>query len=204
MKWAVVVGALALGGVPAAQAAPPGLDPDWPCQQIRMPALSLASVWTGPDVSPYLATWSHDAAVADLAGRVAQRRLPLPQAEQAIRDFAATAGAQKRDKLLALMAGLFSALDAQRAQVVSGLDRFGRRQKELAEGIRGDMAKLRAQQAATDAAAQQQVAQLGERLQWETRLFEQRRQEVQFACDVPNVIEQRLYALAQTIQGLLG
>lgn len=191
-------------GTSAAVAAPPVRDPDWPCQQIKVPALSLGAIWNGPDLTPYLATWPDDAAVADLARRLAQRRLPLDQADAAVRDFAQAAGAERQEKLLKLAAGLFTTLDAERAQVMSGLDRFGRRQKELADGIRADMAKLRVQQAATDTAAQAATDQLSDQLGWETRLFEQRRQAVTYACDVPNRIEQRLFALARTIQGLLG
>jgi hypothetical protein len=203
MRTAPILAMLLSCGLPAAQAALPSRDPDWPCQQIKITQLSLGALWTGPDLTPYLDSWSKDQQVAEMTRHVAQRRLPLDQAEQAIRDFASAAGAQKREKLLALMAGVFAYLDSERGEVVAGLDRFGRRQKELAEQIRNEMDTLRAQQAAGDAAAEKNVAELGERLNWQTRLFEQRQQEVAYACDVPNVIEQRLFALARTIQGLL-
>ncbi len=83
--------------------------------------------------------------------------------------------------------------------MVAGLDRFGRRQKQLATDIRADMEKVRAEQPT----AAQQAGPLEEELGWKTRLFEQRQQSVAYACDVPNVIEQRLFALSRTIQDLL-
>ncbi len=54
---------------------------------------------------------------------------------------------QRQQKLLALLAGLFSVLDTERSRVIAGLDRFGARQKELAAGIRADNDKLRQLQA---------------------------------------------------------
>ena len=202
MRAAVAAAALLLAaGV--AQAAMPVRDPDWPCQQIKVPHLSLGALWDGPDVTPYAATWSQDPDVAALAGQVAQRRVPLDQALQAIRAFAAAAGTQKQPRLLALMAGVFSLLDAQRSQVVAGLDRFGARQKELAAEILADMDKLRAQPAEGDAAPAQPGA-LSEQIGWQTRVFEQRRQTISYACAVPDTIEQRLFALARTISASLG
>lgn len=187
-----------------ARAAMPVPDPDWPCQQIKVAHLSLGAIWDGPDVTPYVATWSQDARVAALAERIAPRRLPLAEAQQAIRDFAAASGAHRREGLLALMAGLFHSLDAERAQVVAGLDRFGHRQKELAVEVRADMDRLRTQQAANPAEAAAQVGRLGDQIGWETRVFEQRRQTIRFACAVPDTIEQRLFALARTISAALG
>jgi hypothetical protein len=202
VRAAVVLGAALLLAATAAQAAPPVRDPDWPCVQIKVPTLSVGAVWTGPPVEPYFATWSNDPAVAELAQRIAQRRLPIAEAEQDIRAFAAAAGADKQPKLLALAAGVFTTLDVQRGQVIAGLDRLGRRQKQLATQVRSDMAKLRSAPAAADATAPPQA--LTERLEWETRLFQQRQQSVSSVCDVPNLIEQRLYALARAIQAALN
>jgi hypothetical protein len=204
MRRGAFLAAGLLLGAGAAQAAMPVRDPDWPCQQIRMPALSVGAVWNGPDLTPYLSTWSADHPVADLVRRVAQRRMPLDQAQAAIHDFAAASGAAKQERLLRLAAGLFSTLDAERAQVIAGLDRFGRRQKELAAEIRADLEKLRAQEAANGPAVEGGAGPLSDRLGWETRLFEQRRQAVAYACDVPNAIEQRLFALLRMIQEQLG
>jgi hypothetical protein len=181
-------------------AAPPGpRDPNWPCQQIKVPTLSLASVWSGPPLDRQTAEWSHDQQVADLAHAVAQRRLPLGQAQDGIRAFAQQAKEQKQPKLLALVAGLFSILDEERSAVIAGLDRSGARQKELAAGIRADNEKVRTMQA-DPAADAGDVNQMVQRVTWEAEVFQDRRQALTYACDVPAKIEQRLFALARTIQ----
>ena len=185
-----------------AAAAPPVRDPDWPCQSVKVPELSLGAIWTGPPLDPYLETWSKDSDAADLAQRLAQRRLPLDEAEQEIKNFAAQAGDAKNERLLALMAGLFSILNEERTSVIDGLSRFGRRQKELGAELRTTIESLRAEQDKPDA-DQAKVAQLTQQVEWGTRVFGDRRTSIRYACDVPNLIEQRLGALARAIQAAL-
>lgn len=186
-----------------ATAAPPVRDPDWPCQSVRVPELSLTAIWNGPALTPYLDTWPKDLDVADLAQRLAQRRIPLDEAEQEIKRFAAQAGDAKQEKLLALMAGLFSILNDERTSVVNGLSRFGRRQKELGAELRGEIESLRMEQDKPDA-DQAKIAQLTQQVEWGTRVFGDRRTSIRYACDVPNLVEQRLGALARAIQASLG
>lgn len=192
---------LLLGGTAAA--APPVRDPDWPCQSVKVPEVSLAAVWSGPSLDAHLDTWTQDADAADLARRLAQRRLPLEEAEQEVKRFAAQAGDAKERKLLALAAGLFSILNEERSSVITGLSRFGRRQKELGTELRGTIESLRTEQD-KPGADQAKVAQLTQQVEWGTRVFAQRRDSIRYACDVPNLIEQRLFALLRTIQSVLS
>jgi hypothetical protein len=198
-RLTLVSGALLVAAV--ARAAP-SRDPDWPCQQIKVPELSLAAVWGGPPVDPQQIDWQHDQAVADLVHEITQRREPLAQAQDKILAFSQQANERKQQKLLALVAGVFSVLDDERSVVIAGLDRYGLRQKELAAGIRDDNAKLRQLQADTAADAGE-VAQMVQRITWEAEVFQDRRQALSYACDVPGKIEQRLFGLARTIQQAL-
>jgi hypothetical protein len=161
--------------------------------------MSLAAAWTGPSIDPYLATWSGNPDVADLAHRLSQRRLSPEQAEREIRAFADMAGAQRRERLLALEAGVFSTLAAERSAVLDGLDRYGRRQKELAAEVRADLDALRA----ADGSDPNKLRPLQQKVEWETRLLEQRRQSISTACDVPSRIEQRLSVVTSLVQPLV-
>ena len=195
----LVLGAALIAGE-SVNAAPPGpRDPDWPCQQIKVPELSLAAVWSGPPVDPQNTDWQHDQGVADLVHEIAQRRMPLAQAQDRLQAFANQANGQKQRKLLAVIAGLFSVLDEERSVVISGLDRFGARQKQLAARIREDTDKLQQLQA-NPTADVGEVNQMVQRVTWEAEVFQDRRQALSYACDVPGKIEQRLFALARTIQ----
>lgn len=199
---ALVLVALATGMV-GARAAPRAIDPDWPCEQVKVPALSVAALWTGPSIDPYLTTWQQDTRIADLVGQLVQRRVPIEQAQARIDDFAKQEGADKQTKLLALFAGLFETLDEERASVVAGLSRFGGRQKELAGNLRAEEEALGAAQS-NATPDQAKVTELTQHIAWDAQVFESRRQSLRFACDVPNIIEQRLFALARTIQPLLN
>jgi RecA/RadA recombinase len=97
---------------------------------------------------------------------------------------------------------LFSTLDEERSSVIAGLDRFGARQKELAAQLRDDNEKLRVLQADSGSDAGE-INQTTQRVIWEAQVFQDRRQALSYACDVPSKIEQRLFALARTVQELL-
>ena len=189
-------------GVTLGAAAAAARDPDWPCQQIKVPQLSLAAVWSGPPLDAHQDDWRQDQQVVELIHDVAQRRVPIEQAQADIRAFAARAGDQKQAKLLRLLAGLFTVLNDERSTVVAGLDRSGARQKELAARLRSDNEKLRSMQA-DHAADAGEVNQMTLRTTWEAQVFQDRRQALSYACDVPGKIEQRLFALARTIREVL-
>jgi len=189
---------LALSATTAARAQPVR-DPDWPCQQIKVPALSLASVWAGPPIDPRQSGRQQDQQVAELVQKVTLRREPIEQAQSLIHDFAQKAGDQKQAALLDVLAGAFNVLDTERDSVLAGLDRFGGRQKELAAEIRADNEELQALQT-NPKADPGAVQKLTQRVTWEVELFQDRRQAISYACDAPTKIEQRLFALAHQIQ----
>jgi hypothetical protein len=192
-----IIAAIGLALLPAPAFA--ARDPDWPCQQIKVPELSMAAVWSGPEVNTGDASWKDDPAVADLVQKLAPRRMPIDQAQSLIHEFAQHAGDQKQPRLLHVLVGLFTVLGEERDSVMAGLDRFGGRQKELAAQVRTDNEKLRALQddPASDAKAVQQMTQ---QVTWEAEVFQDRRQALSYACDVPGKIEQRLFSLARFIQ----
>lgn len=192
---------LLLAAAPAAYAYPPAQpqDPDWPCQQIRISELQAAAVWAGPPVDTALHTWSQDPEVAALATSVSERRVPLDEVRKEIVAFAAKAGPQKQTRLVALFAGVFDTLNDERESVIAGLDRFGRRQKELAQEIKGDEEKLRVMQD-DPKADDKKLGDLTQQVTWEEQVYKDRQESVSTACDVPSVIEQRLFAVARIIQ----
>jgi hypothetical protein len=183
----------------SATAAPRNTDPNWPCQQVKVAELSVASFWSGPAVDPATAPWQQDPAVAALVGTITQRRLPIDQAVTRIADFAKSANKDKQHALELLFAGVFDTLNRERATVISGLDRFGERQKTLAANLRQEGEDLRAAQTSTPP-DNAKVADLTQHLLWDQQFFETRRQSLSFACDVATTIEQRLYGLAKAIQ----
>jgi hypothetical protein len=179
------------------------VDPDWPCQQIKTPTFSLASVWAGPQLDLNSKSWRDEKDVADLTGKMAQRRVPMAEVKSAIADFKAKAGADADSKLLAAFAAAFGDLSQQRSQILEGLDRFGRKQRALADRIRAENAAL---QESSDQNREGQAPPAGdsqERLQWDIRVFDDRRQTISYVCEVPTLIEQRIGEIARAVQKAL-
>ena len=173
--------------------------PDWPCAQAKVPEISLAAVWAGPSLEDVQESWKDDAGTSALVAKIAARRTPLDEAEKELKDFLATAGGDKTAAAKRLFAGLFETLNAQRSSVMNGLERVTRKQRDAADKIRGDTIELQALQGAPSP-DQAKVDELSNRLIWETRIFEDRRQVVRYVCEVPTAIDQRLFALGRVIQ----
>lgn len=186
----------------APDAAPAPPDPNWPCQQIKIEHMSLATMWSGPPVERYADDWQGYPAAAQLAQRLAQRRVPVVQANSEIASFAKSAGDQQKTELLALMGGLFSLLDQERFAVVEGLDRFGVRQQSYAAQIRKEITDLHEAQDAPQP-DQQTIKKLSDQIAWDTQVFSDRRSMISYACFVPDEIEHRLFALASTVSNLI-
>src|SRR5215469_3035737 len=58
--------------------------PDWPCNQIKVPEISIAAVWAGPSIDDVGNAWEEDATITGLVARLAARRTPLDDAQKAI------------------------------------------------------------------------------------------------------------------------
>ncbi len=200
MKREVIVAlsALTLAAPGAANAIDPR-HPDWPCPQIKVPALSPAAFWAGPAIDDVGDAWKKDDTVHDLALRLAARRTPLADAEKAASAFITGTPDEKMQKAKLLFAGVFSLLSGERTQVMDGIERFSKRQQELRDKIRNELTDLRTHQ---DAANQDATAidKLGKEVSWDTRIYDERRHTITYVCDVPSTIEQRLFALARAIQ----
>ncbi|AZO22723.1 MULTISPECIES: hypothetical protein [unclassified Mesorhizobium] len=190
--------------VPNAGAVAANTDPDWPCAQRKVPQLSLAQVWNGPDLPPAAKDWSQDPSVSALVEEVAARRLPIADAQMKIRDFAASLPAEQlAPKMAMLLQGMFDHMDAERSHVISGISRYAHRQLEMAAELRKQASDVDVLRAKPDA-DQDEVERQTDQLNFATRIFNERAQSLTYVCDVPTIIEQRLYQLSKTVSETLA
>lgn len=170
---------------------------EWPCIQPRQPHLSFGAMWPGPapdDATRALAR--EDKALRALADRLAQRRTGTEEATALLADFAAGADAAR---LTALFEALFARIDADRTALIEGIARYGGGQAALAARIeerREAMARLEAAETPDFDAIDAEE----EKLDWDIRIFEERRQMLTAVCESPVLLEQRLFELARMIQ----
>lgn len=195
--WLLAAMVISLSGA-AAHAADPRF-PDWPCTQAKVPEISLAAVWAGPPLDDVQNKWKNDARVSALVAKLAARKTSLDEAEKSVKEFLAASGSDKATNAKLLFAGLFDTLNAQRSQVMNGLERVSRKQREAADKIREETLQLHTLQGATPR-DETKVEALSNELIWKTRIFEDRFKVVRFVCEVPTTIDQRLFALGRVIQ----
>lgn len=194
--------AAALPLPPPASAADPR-DANWPCAQPKVPQMSVASVWDGPSIADVGNSWQDDPKIQDLVARLSARRTPLDDAEKAIADFITGSETERQDKAKKVFAGVFDTLNEQRSEVMAGIDRVARKEKELADKIRTDVTALRELQDRPDP-DQSKISVLATQVEWSTRIFDDRRKSIRYVCEVPTIIEQRVFALGRAIRQTLN
>ncbi|ASY58776.1 hypothetical protein [Sinorhizobium sp. CCBAU 05631] len=194
------IAAAVAGPVLAAQ----GGDPDWPCIQRKVPELSLGQIWTGAALPQTAADWSKDAAIAHLVTELSARRVPLPEAQQKIREYADSLPEGEKERRMTMLAqGLFEHMNRERSDVIAGIARYAHAQRDMAAFLRQEASAVDALRA-KPAADPKELARRNDRLVFQTRVFQERAQSLGFVCEVPTLIEQRLYALAKSIAQTLS
>ena len=170
-------------------------DPGWPCIQRKQPHLSVGQLWPGPPADDAIVALARREDIAALAQVLEQRRLSLEEAEAQIAAFAAQADAAE---LTALFLATFDRIDAYRSQIITGIARYAEKQVALTaqiEARRVEMARLEAE-AEPDF---DKIDAEEEMLDWDTRIFTDRQQQLTYVCETPVILEQRAFALAKAI-----
>ncbi len=190
--------AFAVGGAPAGS--------DWPCPQRKVVTLGASDLqWQGADPTT-IKGWRQDGDVSSLVKLLASRRVPMEDAVKALKAFAEKVPATERNaRLTVVFTGLLESVNEYRASVISGIERFNRRQKTRATEIEEEGTKLNDLQkrAETDAAAKVEYTKAIELYEWNTRVFEERRQNLPLACEIPPAIDGRTFDLVREIQALM-
>lgn len=191
-----------------AAAAAMAANEDWPCVQHKQHVLTAAQMWDGPEISAE-GKRSTDPAVSSLARAVISRRRPMETVEADIAEFAKAQPEEKRDARLAeLFESVLAEINVSRTEVINGIEKFQRRQVLRSRTLEQEGIEVAAlMKAAEDnlkdqeAAAKAQDAQT--KYDWDARVFQERQQNVPIACEIPVLIEQRAFAVAQAIRTLM-
>lgn len=192
-------------GAPRALAAD-ATSADWPCVQRKVAKLTSAQMWDGAPVDD-LTKWRDNEEITKLIVVLASRRVSLEQATAAIARFAAAQPQERRDEALKLLfAGLLSTINSDRAVVMSGIERFQQRQKARAAEIerQGTAIQELKERAVNDEKAHAELAAAEDRYNWDVRVFSERQQSLPLACEVPVLVEQRLFALGREIRSRMN
>ncbi len=200
---ASLAGILLLGPAIPSLAAAESTTADWPCVQRKVPTLSAAQMWDGPSVEGVKAD---DAEVRKLVSTLASRRVPKEEAVAALKAFAGKLPAGEKDaKLTAVFAGLIATVNTQRTGVLAGIERFQQRQRQRSAEIEREgerLTKLKEKQA-SDAKAHDELKQAQDLFDWNVRIFQERQSSMPIACEIPVLMEERLFEMAREIRALM-
>lgn len=174
---------------------------DWPCIQRKMGELTASQMWDGPEIDT-AAGWRDNPVIAALAAELAQRRVPLDEAASRIERFAAEAGRDRNARLTALFARVLDRINAERGRLIAGIERYARRQRELADRIKTSELAIAARHAGPPAGGPP-VSELEDSLHWDTRIYDERQAALAYVCESPVLLEQRAFALAREIRNHL-
>jgi hypothetical protein len=199
--------AMLIGAFSVAQTLAAGdpANPDWPCVQRKVPSISASMIWSGPEIRNEDRRWEEQSDIADLVRRISSRRLPLEEAFAAIDSFAATLGIDRTERLTLLFTGLLQTVNAERSEIMQGIERYTRRQRELAARINAERAELDALRARENPGGQEtaKIQDLQKAFEWDTRVFRERQESLSYVCESPVLLEQRLFSLARHVESLL-
>ena len=188
----------------AAEAATvPASESDWPCVQARIDKIDAAAVWDGPPIEGVTGDADGEA-VSRLIKTSLNRRLPMAEVEMAIVTYARSLPEADRDAELAkLFSGVLQAANAQRSGVIGGIERYQKRQRVNAKEIETQGAKIAELEAKAPSDLTQPTPELDaarEKYDWFARVFQERQSNIPIACEIPTLVEQRVFAVARAIR----
>lgn len=191
------------GDVAAQAAAVAKSESDWPCVQAKVHTIDSAAVWDGPTLEN-VPQWSDDNALSDVARTAVSRRTPLADAEKAIETYAKSLPEAERDqKLTVLFAGVLDTANVQRNSIIGGIERYQKRQRSNAKEIESqgeNIADLESKAPSDLTLPTPDLDAAREKYDWFTRVFQERQANIPIACELPTLIEQRVFAVARAIR----
>jgi hypothetical protein len=106
---------------------------NWPCVQVKVPELSPAMMWAGPELTGPAAEWRKSPNAGTTAKKLVVRRYDEAQVAAFIAAFAKQLDKNERPvEMTRLFAASFDLVAAERRDIIAGIERFTKRQRQLA------------------------------------------------------------------------
>lgn len=205
--WAGAAPQTEIQGEREAAAPPIDMTKDWPCVQRKVETMSVGQIWDGPSIEG-VKGWFREPGMSDLIDTLAARRVSVEDAEKALQKFADGLPADKKDeKLTLLFAGLFDKVSSQRRVVLTGIEKYQRSQKERARELERQSSAIGELEAKLPPGIHEDTPEMAaqrEKFNWAQRIFQERQSNIPMACELPVLIEERLYAVTRAIRGLMS
>ena len=203
MRTLIITAFAGLLSIPSPMMAADFSDPTWPCVQRKVESLSLGLMWPIAVPEDEVEDAALAAEIEDLAGTLTVRRLEIDTLRAEVEAFADRWPENTASHLSRAFAQTFHSLNTRRSQIISGIGDFSLGQIALSEKIDGMRMEMETELAA-DEPDYDRVDELEEKLDWDQVIFSDRQQSITYLCETPQLIEKRLFAIAQMLQEAAG
>ena len=179
-------------------------DKNWPCIQGKVIKLSAGKMWRGDPVDENDLSWKQNQEVRQLVKKILPRRVTLKETEKIIEEFAKKHNGNRKKQLEQSFLSLLSETNKIRQEIISGIGKFSSRQKSLSKRIIETRRKINDfEQKDTDGTLtkeeDKEFAKLEQQQEWDIRIRDEREKSLEYVCESPVLLEQRLFALSQQL-----
>jgi len=171
----------------------------WPCEQVYNPILNLNSIWQGPSIEKVLKDWWKDDIVIDYVNQLSDPILSEEDGIKIIEEFAKKhtyfgliRKSEQKEKLILLFAGLYQKAKDKRNRQYMGIIKFVDRQESLRKEIGNASKSLRKFRKNKIDIKDPKYIDASSKLEWNTRVFDQRTRLTEYICEEPVFNTQRL------------
>lgn len=179
---------------------------EWPCVYRKVPVLSAATIWDGPEIKD-TTSWHSDDTIRKLSQYLISRRVKMEDAEAAIKKFAAGLPSDKRDaKLTELFSAVLTRTNEDRKTVMHGIEKMHKQQVIRSEEIKKEALALQPEEQAEaenpegGAGIAGKGSDAQEKYKWEIRAFQEKQANIPLACEIPQLIDERAGDIARAIR----
>ncbi len=169
------------------------LDPEWPCVQVLVPEIVAAVVWPQPIDKSTSGSWQLDDSLVAMVEKLNDLDEFAETERQLIADFVTSVPLETRTATLNRLAdGIVSLANRRRTQYIVGIKRYTRQQISIAAQVESTLNQLASMDEKAGAGDLTARLEIEETLHWHQRVFDRREHAIQFLCERPVELEERL------------
>ena len=179
---------------------------EWPCIYRKVPQLTAAMIWDGPEITD-TTSWHKDDAIRKLSQFLISRRVKIDEVDTAIKKYAAGLPEDQRDaKLTELFSAVLTRTNEDRKTVMNGIEKFHKRQVERSKAIEKEALEIQPEEQAaaedpgSDVGVAGRASDAVEKYKWEIRTFQEKQANIPIACEIPQLIDERAGEIARAIR----
>ncbi len=179
---------------------------NWPCVQRYIPELSAAVIWPNDLDEISTEELSNDVDFQANVKQLADRRKSLDTANDKVAEYITQHNGDQTLLINQLFVDVFAKIQRERKRIIQGIFRYTDRQRSLGSRIDEQRRKLKSVDGENidDESVAEKLEDLEARQKWDIRAFRERERQLNYLCEQPVLLEQRLFSVAKNLQVLIA